>query len=348
MSLERKEWLGERGIEVPLDGTPYAAGLRVGRKTAGGTIPAYGLVTYSGSAYVAAGANAENVVGSSLDRVARTSGQKLQIVRGGAKIEAAAAILDGALLKAYPDGRMGPALTAALLSTQINPTDTTFVGAAFTNQPAGDDIEVVSSSSADTTQTVTIVGYLTSTLVIETKTLTGGTQVVFDNDGSHYTGVIAVLLDEACAGTVTVREASGNATICTLAPGAIISGIVAAISGEQNGYCNTVQIAASGASTAYVALLAMNVNGDRVVLFGQLNGTTKVSLSSAYSLVDGSADSSSGAADVYQVIAAMVGTLAADRTLEIYTKATADAESRICGRAQQNISEDATGNVIIW
>lgn len=333
-----QQWMLDRGQLFDLARGGDGPTAYVGRKTAGGTIPARGLIQYNGSAYVAGSANAEKVIGVNRYNAAVSSGAVVHALRGHVDALAGTAIQDGALLKAYPAGKLGPAVTHAMASVQVNDEDD-YAGAAFTNQPAGDDVEVVSSSAADTTQNITIIGHLSGALVVETKTLTGQTQVVFSNGGSHYTDVLAVILDAACAGTITVREASANQAICTISPGDFGAGVVEATPGEDDGYCATVQVAASGASTAYVVLAVQNATGEDRYLIAQMNGTTKVAISAAYSTVDGSVDSAANAAEIYKITAAGVGALAADRKLCIYTKSSADAVGRVCGRALESASD---------
>jgi len=95
---------------------------------------------------------------------------------------------------------------------------------SFPNQPANDGIEVISDNAADTTQKCTIYGttYSTGAYASEGVTMNGTTQVATvktDWDEIYY-----ISLDNECAGTVTVREASAGATITTIAAGDTTSG----------------------------------------------------------------------------------------------------------------------------
>jgi len=92
------------------------------------------------------------------------------------------------------------------------------IGGIFTNQPANDSLEVISSDAGDTTQHILIVGIDNSDAVQYESIALNGTSAVTSSDADWKT-VQTCELDGACAGTVTVREASGNATIITLAPG---------------------------------------------------------------------------------------------------------------------------------
>ncbi len=89
----------------------------------------------------------------------------------------------------------------------------------FPNQPSNDGIEVVSSSTADTTQKLTCYGTTTgtNTVVTEEITLNGTTQVATVK--VNWGHMLYFSLDAACAGDLTIREASGNATIATIAAG---------------------------------------------------------------------------------------------------------------------------------
>lgn len=83
----------------------------------------------------------------------------------------------------------------------------------FTQIAANDDIEALSSSAADTTQTVTITGRTASgAIVSETKTLTGVTAIIFSTLGI-VERVLTVELSATCAGTVTVRRSVAGATL---------------------------------------------------------------------------------------------------------------------------------------
>lgn len=106
-------------------------------------------------------------------------------------------------------------------------TYTTSVGAAFTNQPSGDSVQVVSSSGADTTQTSTIYGTRVGqgdTVFFDTVALNGGTAATFPTY-SNWDKILGVKLSASCAGTVTWRELSGAATITTLGTGNTSKGV---------------------------------------------------------------------------------------------------------------------------
>lgn len=101
----------------------------------------------------------------------------------------------------------------------------------FTNQPANDDIELISDSSSDT-QLITLL-YLDNSDVLQqvTTTMNGVTQVVVASAPKPKTLLGAFLGDKygniskRAVGTITIREASGNATITTITAGKLATGV---------------------------------------------------------------------------------------------------------------------------
>lgn len=84
----------------------------------------------------------------------------------------------------------------------------------FTQMASNDTIEAISSSAGDTTQTITLRGRLASgAIVTETITLTGTTQIV---TVATYERLLKAELSATCAGTVTVRRATGDVLIRTI------------------------------------------------------------------------------------------------------------------------------------
>lgn len=159
----------------------------------------------------------------------------------------------------------------------------TGVGTAFTNQPANDGVEIVSSDNGDTTQNITIIGTTqgTDTVVVETKTLTGTSQVATTKTDWGF--ILAVKLSAACAGTVTVREASGNATITTLTAGVLQKGVVTYTQTKDVG--GLVTLVASGASTKVVGLKGTDTSGAVQYDAQALTGATKVLSNLAFATV---------------------------------------------------------------
>jgi hypothetical protein len=84
----------------------------------------------------------------------------------------------------------------------------------FTQMGANDTIEVLSSSAGDTTQTVTITGRKADgSIASETLSLNGVTVVTSANT---YERLLKAELSATCAGTVTVRRATGDVLIRTI------------------------------------------------------------------------------------------------------------------------------------
>jgi len=133
--------------------------------------------------------------------------------------------------------------------------ETVATGGNFANQPANDGVEILSDNAADTTQTFTIIGTTTggNTVVVETGTL-NGTSVV-STTKTDWGVVLAVKLSASAAGTVTVREASANATIITLATTVLSKGVTLVDpSADQAAYNVNPTAVAGGASTKVVGI----------------------------------------------------------------------------------------------
>lgn len=162
-------------------------------------------------------------------------------------------------------------VTAALTNTVIVNAS---AGGNFGNQPAGDGVEVISDSTADVGQTVTIYGTktgATTTVTTETVTLNGTTQA--STTTTTWQNILGVELSAACAGTVTIREASGNATITTISAGDLSAGVV--IPSSTKGYNEVPRHDASGASTAPVGIIGTYYDDSAISSVDALNGATE-------------------------------------------------------------------------
>lgn len=158
-------------------------------------------------------------------------------------------------------------------TTQASLLDAT-AGGNFANQPANDGVEVVSNSASDTTQTVTIYGVRNgalTTLVTDTITLTG--TVAAASIITNWYTILAVRLSAVCAGTVTIREASGDATIITISTGNLTAGIVAATSTQAYGL--PIRHDASTTSTALVCASGYGLDGAALNVVAALNSATE-------------------------------------------------------------------------
>lgn len=118
------------------------------------------------------------------------------------------------------------------LSQYIIPMMDITAWSGFTNQPANDGVEVVSNSAGDTGK-CTIFGTTNGTGVFayETITLNGVTAVATTK--TDWGNIYGVFLGDIygqnitpAVGTITIREASADQTITTLAANAISKGMV--------------------------------------------------------------------------------------------------------------------------
>ena len=158
-------------------------------------------------------------------------------------------------------------------SQQVSLLDAT-AGGNFANQPANDGIEVISDSAGDTTQSITLIGTLNgaaTVIVTETLSLNGTTQVVSSH--TNWGVLLAARLSAACAGTITIREASGNATITTISASNLTAGIATATSTQAYGLVPRRD--GSGASTAYIGALGTGLDGAALYVAAAMDGTTE-------------------------------------------------------------------------
>jgi len=162
-------------------------------------------------------------------------------------------VCDGQQLKLNP-----PPTRTVLPGTSIL---TATAGAGFTNQPQNDAVELVSSDTSDTTATVDIYGttFRTNTVVKETVTLNGTTVVTTTKTDWGY--ILGVELSAACTGTITVREASANATITTIAPAATTAGISLITTTCETGKAKP-RVYANTTSQSIIALVGTDVSGN--------------------------------------------------------------------------------------
>lgn len=154
---------------------------------------------------------------------------------------------------------------------------TSAAGAAFTNQPANDGLEVISDAAGDTTQTITIVGttQATDTVVVETVTLNGTTQVVTTKTDWGF--ILAAWVASGtltAASTVTIREASANAAVTTLTPAITSRGVETVTS--TSFYNRLVNLVCSGTGTKVIGLKGTDDDGTVIYDAQALAGVTQV------------------------------------------------------------------------
>ena len=185
--------------------------------------------------------------------------------------------LDGNLIVPEATAQLGRIGELDALST------TTSAGIGFTNQPADDGVTVASDDSADTTQTITIIGTTNGadTVVVESIALTGDTPV--NSTKTDWGVILAVKLDASCAGTVTVTETSGGATITAgLTTGVLSLGVETVAAANADAYNRAVYLVCSDTGTKQIGLQGTNTS-DAVIYDSQaLNGTTAVESNSAF------------------------------------------------------------------
>lgn len=246
------------------------------------------------------------VVGASGDLPIQ-SGDEFSVKYGRVAVAAGSVVKVGDYLIADANGKV-----RALASTTNtgNTIASAVAGLAFTNQPANDTITVVSAGAGDTTQTVTIYGTTHGgvTLVKETVSLNGTTPV--DTIKTDWGVVVAVTKSAATAGTVTVKEKSGGATITAALTAAVLSvGRTAATTAYA--YGSKPIAVASGTSTKTLGLICTSTAGAEVLQAIALTNTTPVTLATA----------------VYSVDYILTGDVETTRTVTVTTGTGANATS---------------------
>jgi hypothetical protein len=295
-----------------------------GRVAAAESLTAKRLLTLSTSGVAKAGVGDTDIVGISVNGDAGDSAtHELTSVlyNGEAEVTAGTYIKKGDLIKAGPLGLAVPALTSNYAGDNFASAIT---GLAFGNQPTNDGVEVVSSSAADTTS-VTIYGTTTGTLTVvsETVVLTGTTAVSTEKtDWGVVLGFEIPRGKPLAAGTITVREASGNATISTLTAGNRQKGVqnVAATS-VRNAYGHPFVAIASGATTKTVGVVGVDPTGDVAKAAVALAGTAGVRAIGNFGLIT----------------KLLFGDVEADRTVTFKVDTILDVASLIVGRAKADV-----------
>jgi hypothetical protein len=210
------------------------------------------------------------------------AGKRVPLARGFTAGVADDALTPGTSFKAGDSGRIigfnGPSQAGTTIKTTGN-------GLGFGNQPANDGVEVLSSNAGDTTQTVTIIGTTNgvNTVVVETVALNGTTPVATVK--VDWGIILAVKLSALCAGTITFREASADATITTVTTGNLSKGVETVAAGSQQAYNVAPTGVGSGATTKQVGLQGTNSAGTVIYDSKALNGTTAVTFNSAFKRV---------------------------------------------------------------
>jgi hypothetical protein len=177
-------------------------------------------------------------------------------------------------------------------------------GGGFDNQPAGDGLEILSNDAADTTQTVTVYGTITSattTVTSETITLTGTTAV--PTTEVTWQNILGIEISGNHAGTITVREASGSATVIALATGTNSAGIATLT--LKNAYGSIPLHDCSGTSTAPIGIIGYDEIGTVISSVDALNNAT---------------EEEHGETAFWEVTKVLIGAVAADRNVNILSQ----------------------------
>lgn len=186
---------------------------------------------------------------------------------------------DGTTGKIIQNGVVTEADLTGTLTGAASQTTTTAVGIGYTNQPLNDGVEILSSSAADV-QTATVIGTTTggNVTVVESIVLTGTTFV--STLKVNWGQVLAIKLSSAAVGTITVRKATGDATITTLAPSATSSGVTTVT--NTAAYNRVVSVVADGATTKQFGFGGTNSAGTQIYDSVALTGATPIVSNSAF------------------------------------------------------------------
>lgn len=295
-------------------------------QNAGGVIPTQRMVIPSGANVVVGTLQARKTLGVTVSAV--VTNDELSVIKGVVQVVAAGPIALGEKIKCADNGRVigmsdidGAGATMA----------TSAAGAAFANQPANDGVTVVSDSAADTgaTHTVTIIGTTNGSagsLVEEVIQLDGVTPV--PSVKLDWGKILAIKAD-AHAGTITVAEASGSATIKTLATGTNSSGVNLVAAASQSAFGLAPTVTGSDTTTKVVGAKYEAAAGTVAQLASvTLNNTTAVALPAANSV-----------SEFY------TGDVEGTRTVVLKTTATEEDENNCVGQALGPAT--AAGSVIL-
>jgi len=197
----------------------------------------------------------------------------------------------------------------AQLKAYLSPTVTYDIAAAqagggFGNQPTEDGLEILSDNAADTTQTVTVYGTktgATTAVTSETITLKGTTAVATTE--VTWQNILGIEVSANHAGTITVREASGSATVIALATGTNSAGIATLT--LKNAYGSIPRHDCSNTSTAPVGIIGYTEDGTAISSVDELDGAT---------------EEDHGTAAFWAVSKVLIGAVAADRDVTVLSQ----------------------------
>jgi hypothetical protein len=253
---------------------------------AGGAIPANRLVQIdqTDATFVVGTVDSLNVVGVNKDNVGAVEGGNVRTAQGVSNVVTATPVKAGTKIKCADNGRVTQLVTDAIAGSTI----VTGTGVSFTNQPTNDGVTVVSDDAADTTQTVTIIGTTHGGIVLSSETVTLNGTTAVNTTKTDWGNIVGIKLSAQTAGTLTVKETSGGATIIAVSGGlgTVNIGVYPVAAASQGSFNVKPRIVASGASTMVVGIRTIATDGTTVALDSvNLNGTTSVEFATARSLV---------------------------------------------------------------
>lgn len=284
------------------------------RATVASAISPYRLMSMDSTGKYAQSAAGDTAAFGTNGEMAAAAGDFRSPHRGSTVGYSDDALTPGQWFKAGDSGRIVGWLGTGTVGSAAGATMlTTGNGLAFTNQPANDGIEIVSSNAADTTQTVTIIGTTngTNAVVVESKALNGTT--VVSTTKTDWGVVLAVKLSASCAGTVTVREASADQTITTLATTVLSKGVETVLAANQQAYNVAPTFVASSTTTKQIGLGGTDSTGAQIYDSAPANNTTAVTANVTFKRVT----------EVY------TGDLESNRTVTLKTGAAEASEKRL-------------------
>lgn len=140
-------------------------------------------------------------------------------------------------------------------------------GLAMTTQPDNDGIEIRSDNVADSTQTATIYYVTSGSNSVQTEAIALSGTTWLSSSATDMDNILGVALDAVCAGTITIRDASGDVTITTITTGNTTKGIYDVPTGTQDAgkvhpTCKAVDN--SPACTAQIGLIGTDESGNDV------------------------------------------------------------------------------------
>jgi hypothetical protein len=286
---------------------------------ADGTIPGNRLVQVDITGDLLVGSDAAHgIVGVNLSDTSKAAGDTIDIGVGFQQVIAATPVRAGRPIKCADNGRVTELVLADIVQETIFATG---AGGGFANQPANDGIEIVSSDALDVDTVVTIIGTTNGGVVVVSEDVAldaaDGTTAVASTK-VDWGLILAVKVASALVGTLTVREASADQAITTLAAGVLSKGVEEVPEADGGAFNVVPTIVGSGATTKVLGYRYMPTSGSATPAHEAkaLNGSTDVTMVNA----------------ARQIVEVYTGDLEAARTAIVRVGAEEDELHRV-GRA---------------